>query len=60
MSGTWTLVLGVFSSFVTIGEWLNRLIINFFNIKDANMKGNIGALLLVIAVCGAALWEHHQ
>lgn len=54
------LVLGLFSSLVTIGDWLNRLIINYFNIKGVNMKRNIGALVLIITVCGAALWEHHQ
>jgi len=56
----WMLVLGVFSSLVTIGDWLNRLLINFFNIEDANMKRNIGTILCIITVCGAALWEHHQ
>lgn len=52
--------LGMFSSLVTIGDWLNRLIINDFNIEDANMKKNCGTILFIIAVCGAALWEHHQ
>lgn len=60
MTGSWVLVLGLFSSLVTIGDWLNRLIINYFNIEGVNMKRNIGALVLIIAVCGAALWEHHQ
>lgn len=60
VSGTWALVLGVFSSLVTIGDWLNRLIISFFNIEDVNMKKNCGTLVFILAVCGAALWEHHQ
>lgn len=60
VNGTWALVLGVFSSLVTIGDWLNRLIIGFFNIEDVNMKKNCGTLVFIFAVCGAALWEHHQ
>ncbi|WP_146110829.1 hypothetical protein [Cronobacter sakazakii] len=60
VNGTWALVLGVFSSLVTIGDWLNRLIINFSNIEDVHMKKNCGTLLFIFAVCGAALWEHHQ
>lgn len=59
INGTWALVLGVFSSLVTIGDWLNRLIINDFNIEDANMKKPRNNSV-IIAVCGAALWEHHQ
>jgi hypothetical protein len=57
---TWVLVLGVLSSLVTVGDWLNRLLINFFNIEDANMKRNIGTIVFLFTVCGAALWEHHQ
>ncbi|UML86759.1 hypothetical protein MKK01_13975 [Klebsiella variicola subsp. variicola] len=60
VNGTWALVLGVFSSLVTIGDWLNRLIISFSNIEDVNMKKNCGTLVFIFAVCGAALWEHHQ
>ncbi|MFS7187903.1 hypothetical protein AB6848_20765 [Serratia proteamaculans] len=60
VNGTWALVLGVFSSLVTIFLWLNLIIVSLFNIEDANMKRNIGTSLFIIAVCGAALWEHHQ
>nr|DAR36139.1 MAG TPA: hypothetical protein [Caudoviricetes sp.] len=50
----------MFSSLVTIGDWLNHLIISFFNIEDVNMKKNCGTFVFILAVCGAALWEHHQ
>lgn len=60
VNGTWALVLGVFSSLVTIGDWLNQLIINYLNIEDVNMKKICGTIMFIIAVCGAALWEHHQ